>query len=187
MRLRGTLVTIAAFFAGICIVLNTGLSIRAQTEGANSAFKIGIVNLQEAMDHYKKREVEVAKLEQEFKELEGQLSKMADEFEAEKERYKEEKDSLTDAEREERQTKLDKAFLELETESRRIEAEFARRQNRLKQSLLRDLVAAIEQVGAEGNYHLVLEADPESRTGVMYYSPTMKITQRVVDRLNSGV
>ena len=47
-----------------------------------------------------------------------------------------------------------------------------------------DLVKAIEEVGAEGNYHLILEADPETRTGVMYHSPTLNMTQKVVDRLN---
>ncbi|HIJ65585.1 MAG TPA: OmpH family outer membrane protein [Candidatus Hydrogenedentes bacterium] len=186
MKSTAKLIVAGVLLLSFGLLVGTTVPTSAQTANASGAYKIGIVDLQKTLDNYAMREEEVKKLEAEFKPREDDLAVMAEEWETKKKAYEDEKEDLTDRQREERQDELAKAYLDLQDETRRLEADFERSKRRLKTRLLKDLVKAIEQVGAEGDYHLVLEADPESRTGVMYYSPTMNITQRVIDRLNEG-
>lgn len=158
----------------------------SQVQPPVGEFKVGIVDLQTVMDAYKKRQDEVAKLEQEFKVFQDKLDKMAEDLKQKKDQYEKDKDTLTEQEREASQTKMEADWLDLRSETQRIQADFEGRQLRLKKQLLKDMVAAIERIGIEENYHLILEADPESRTGVIFFSPTLTITQKVIDRLNSG-
>jgi hypothetical protein len=45
---------------------------------------------------------------------------------------------------------------------------------------------AVRLIGSEGNYHLILEADPDPRSGsaVLHFSATIDITPQVIVRLN---
>ena len=48
--------------------------------------------------------------------------------------------------------------------------------------------AAVGKVGAESGYHLILDGAPGANPGlsvILYYSPTIDMTQKVVDVLNA--
>ena len=147
-------------------------------------FKIGIVDLQRVIDNYKKRQPDVDALEKEFKDKQDTLQKMKTDYEAALEDFKNNHDSMTDEEQETTATKLTNQKIEFESQLESADAEFKLKMGKLKQSLIQDMVVAIQQIGSEENYHLILEADPESRTGVMYHATSLEITSKVIERLN---
>jgi len=185
MRMRTTsLVAVALLFAGYTLVNVCVTS--AQTNAADSAraYKIGIVEVQAVMDGYGKRKTEVGKLEQEAEKSNKEIEALQNSFQKELDQYKQDQANLSDTDRLERQEGLDRQKFALEMEIRQREASLERKKLSVKKMLLDDIVKAVSQVGSEENYHLILEADAETRTGVLFYSTTLNMTQKVIDRVN---
>jgi len=174
-------------FAGICaiglVVSNVCLTY-AQGQGAPTNYKIGIVDVQKVMDNYNKRTVEVQKLESEVNKKKTEIEKLRETFQNELKQFQEDRGTMTDDERAEREADLDNRALAVESAVRQAEASIDRQQRRLKAALIKDIVEAVNAVGAEENYHLILESDPEKRTGVLFYTTTIDMTSKVIDRLN---
>ena len=154
-------------------------------EAAGSSYKIGIIDVQQVMDEYQKQKDHVARLEKAVSTRHEELKAQAAKFQEQKKAYTDTRDSYSEEQRVEKEADLDKELLELESEIRKAEAEFERKRDALKKELLKDIVAAIEKLGQEENYHLILEADPESRTGVLYFATALNMTSKVIDRLNA--
>jgi len=153
-------------------------------QSGSGEYTIGIVELQQVMDAYNKRAVEVQKLEQEAKEYQDKFDKLQADFEETVDEFQKAKGTMSEEKRTDRELELDSRRRDIQSQVRQAEALLEGKQRRLKQSLLKDIVKAIETVGNRDNYHLILEADPESRTGVLFYSPTLNMTQKVIDELN---
>lgn len=169
---------LAAFtFVNVCTTF-------AQGTAAPGEYKIGIVDLQRALDGYKRNEAEVAKLQKEFESTQGELDKLKAALEAKGKAFEAEKDKLSEDDRAQRASELEQEAIAYDGELRQATAELNEKKASLKQSLLKDLVAVIQQIGTEEKYHLILEADPETRTGVMYHATSMDITSKVIERLN---
>lgn len=185
MNSRRMLLTVLAAFLCVLAIANTA-PLYAQRAGsdASRAYKIGIVDLQRVMDNYEKRAVEVEKLEKEAEQRNKDFEEVQTDFEKELEQFAKMKDEMDEDERSEREADLDMRALKIQTEVRQAQGLLESKRRRMKRSLLKDIVKAVEEIGADGNYHLILEADPESRTGVLYHSTTLNMTQKVIDRLN---
>lgn len=155
----------------------------AQSEAG--VYRVGIVDLQEVMDNYSKRQDEVSKLEEQVNARKAEITQMQESFEKKLEDYKAQRDGLTELQQETRESELDREALQLESEIRKTQTELERKQRRLKDELIQDIVDAVDEIGHAEDYHLILEADPEVRTGVLYYTKSIEITGKVIERLNS--
>ena len=180
----GLLLHGAALVAVTVGVLVVTTSSRNNAAAGAEEYKIRIVDLQSAVDGYQMQIDESAKIRAELEAFQNEFDHKLEAWQKEKESYDNTKDSLSQEALLAKQTELDDKRMDLQNDAKRKELELKRKQDLLKDTVLKDLLAAIESVGAETNCHLILEADPESRTGVMYFSPTLDITQQVIDRLN---
>lgn len=149
------------------------------------AYKIGVVDMQRVMDDYNKRKIEVGKLEKEAEELRAAFKDREEKISKAIEDFKDSSEPLNDELRTEREDELRNNMHKLESDARQADNDLKRKQRRLKDSLLKDIMRAVDEVAAAGNYHLIFEADPETRTGVLFYSTPLNMTQKVVDKLNS--
>jgi Skp family chaperone for outer membrane proteins len=70
---------------------------------------------------------------------------------------------------------------QLEGKQREIDAE----EQRLMKTVFAEVDQVVEKIANAEGYHLVFEGG-SGRGGVIYYSTTIDITQKVVDALNSG-
>jgi Skp family chaperone for outer membrane proteins len=183
MKIRIAPLLFSAFCAG-AMVFAVGYTTFAQ-DSDSRAYKIGIVNLQRIMDDYDKRADEVAKVETETKARMEELKALQEELKTAEDSYEAERDSLSADARDEREADIESRTLKLRSEVSLAQGEHEQKLLRLKKDLLQDILLAIETIGSEENYHLILESDPETRTGVVYHSSTMNMTQKVVDRLNT--
>jgi len=157
----------------------------AQSQGATaSMYKIGIVDVQKVMDNYNKRTVEVQKLEAEVNKKKEEIEKLRETFQNELKQFQEDRANMTEEERADREAELDNHALTVESAVRQAEASLDRQQRRLKAALVKDIVDAVNAIGTEENYHLILESDPEKRTGVLFYTTTIDMTSKIIERLN---
>lgn len=176
----------AGMFALGLIASNVCLTYAQGQSSAPAPYKIGIVDVQKVMDNYNKRAVEVQKLEGEVSKKKDEIEKLRATFEAELKQFQEDRTEMTPDERADREAELDSRALAVDSAIRQAEASLERQRRRLKAALITDIVDAVNKIGDQENYHLILEADPEKRTGVLYHTSTIDMTSKVIDRLNSG-
>jgi len=183
MKYRSVLPIVLCAVLSIFALSNVG-EIHAQG-ASSSVYKIGIVDLQRVMDSYDKRTTEVAKLEEEVEKRKDEIEQLKQSFETELKQFRESSSELSEDERTDREAELDRRAFALEGTVRQAETGLERKRRRLKNELLKDIVAAVTEIGDSENYHFILEASPESPTGVIYYTPTTEITPKVIEHLNS--
>ena len=147
-------------------------------------YKIGIVDLQKVVDGYKKQQSELDKLKAETDVVQEDLNQRKTKFEKEVEEFKKAKDGMSEDARADREAALHSQMLEIDGAFRQAEAELERKKRRLKETILKDITTAVDAIGAAENFHLILEADPETRTGVLYFATPLDITGKVSEYLN---
>lgn len=67
---------------------------------------------------------------------------------------------------------------------RRIESDHAREVQRLELRLRRDIQSAIDSIATEENYHLIFQRTNDETSDIVYASPTVNLTPKLIDRLN---
>jgi Skp family chaperone for outer membrane proteins len=183
IKLRTALVACAAVALAVYGAVQTGMN-PAQAAAGDGSYKIGIVNMQQVMDEYTKQQQGVKELEGEVKQRQATLDNLKQELEKVGDQYREDREKMTDQQRFQREEDIEVSALELQAAVKRAEIEVERRRVQLKNDLLKDILGAINGIAAEQGYHLVLEADPEFRSGVIYYATRVNMTHKVIERLN---
>jgi Skp family chaperone for outer membrane proteins len=153
-------------------------------EPVSAGYKIGVVNVKEVFDGYQKQKDLYANLEEVRQKLQADLTKMWDAITADQKRYTENEATMTKDERRDLLEKIDKARSEHQTELKLRQEDIDRREKRLGQDVMEDITKAVNEIGLKQNYHLILETGAAARSGVLYFSSTLNMTQRVVDKLN---
>ena len=171
-------------------VANAGAGQRA---GANSnpispgTYRIAVVNRKQVFDEYNKQKSEWTSLEKEREQKQAVVDRQSDAIEADKKKLAEDK-SLTQAQKEALALKIQEDTLDYQNAFQKLQNEINMRADKFFAAMMRDVDAAVQEIGSEGNYHLIFEADPNPRSGsaVLYFSATIDITSQVVEKLNSG-
>ncbi len=177
-------------FIGLAILaLVAGLTAgtaNAQEGDSGKSYKIGVVDMQLLLAEYDKRKTKYDDLQAEVDKLQVDIDEMSKNIEAAKKKYEESRDSMTEDERFDMRT-------EIEADHARYQAELASRQRqidtmeeRVLKEVIKDVQAAIEKLAEAGNYHLVLNGRGSPRGSVLYHSPTIDITSKVLAELNKG-
>lgn len=187
-QVKHSITIIAIVLTGVVAGLLTSGQI---TFAQDTAYRIGIVDVQAVMDKYEKRDSEVATLEAQAKKSQDSLDAMEEQFKKKRDDFRTLRESLTPEELESRKDELantaqelDRLLTELRAEYQKAEADLNSAKLRVKERLLSDILDAIEQVANSGNYHLVLESEKTGKTGVLYFAQPLDITQQVVSQVN---
>ncbi len=82
---------------------------------------------------------------------------------------------------------------EIKSELRNLNADFQRMQGELndKRTKLQfqtrqEVIKAIQQIGSDENYHLILEGDEGGRSTVIFFATSINITPKVIEKLNGA-
>ena len=173
-----------ALVTALGVVLGNAYTTYAQSTGEAQAYKIGIVDLQRAADSYTKLADQIAAWQQEADAKAGEIRTMRENLRREFETFAAERAELSEEERYDRETELDQHALRLDAQEREVRAGLDRKHRSIKSALLKDIVEAVEAIGQEEDYHLILEADPETRTGVLFHASAIDMTPKVIERMN---
>lgn len=166
-----------------------GLATSALAQNGNPAaptpaqYKIGVVDLKQVFDGFQKQKDLYQQLEQEKNQLQTEIDQLSSKITADKERYDANKATMSDEERIRLEERIEADFTDYQTKYKASQATISRKEERLLEDIMKDIRAGVQEVGAEGNYHLVIEGGgPPS--SLLYHSSTLNMTQRVIDHLN---
>ncbi len=171
----------------IAVVMITASAVGQNTDtgtSSGSAFKIGVVDQKAVFTKYDKQAALYSDLEKTKDGLQKELDELSETIEAAKTRYTEEGSSLTDDERKKLKEQIDSDFDNYKFKTNRSQKEIDMKEMDLVKELRQEIREAIETIGLKENYHLILEGDPESRSGVLYYQTRLNMTEKVVGFLN---
>lgn len=193
MRLHsGIQIGIAAWLVGCTLAAAAAVAdapvgkAPAASGSESKAYKIGVVNRKEVFDAYTKTKTEYETLQQEVDGRQKKVDALSTQIDDQKKEYDGKKDSMTETERDEFKAKVESDYRQYRGELDRMQRDIDSMELRVVKKLFGDIDRAIARVGAEGGYHLVLDGTPKDTPGsVIYYSPTLNMTQKVIDYINS--
>lgn len=176
--------SILAAFAALVLMCTPAL---AQD---SAAYKIGVVDLKQVFDNYKKQIDEYAKLRIERDTMQKPIDELSKAITADKDKYDKEKDKMGEDAKRALEEKIEAAVTRYKAEFERAQQDIDRKEKKLMRDLFEEIYMAIQEVGAQGDYHLIFESGDSSSVmpgrpgGLLYSSTTLNMTQKVIDHLN---
>jgi Skp family chaperone for outer membrane proteins len=162
------------------------LSGYADAQDISPQHKIGVVNLKKVFDDYDKQKEMYAQLKAAKDEAQEPINELSATIEADRKRYEENKDTMTNDEKRDLEELVESNYSLYKSEFQRAQNEIDRKEKKILEELFEDIQKAVEEVGARENYHLIFEGDNQGRpSGVLYFSTTLNMTQKVVEYLNT--
>lgn len=141
--------------------------------------KIGYVDLQRVLRDAQPAKAAQAKLESEFGKREKELADLAARLKAASERLDRDAPTLAESERSRRQRELVEQDREFQRKRREFQEDLTQRKNEELAQVLDRANRAVKQIFDQEKYDLIVQE-------VVFASPRVDITKRVIDALNNG-
>lgn len=159
-----------------------GMHVGAQRTAAE--YKIGVVDIDVVVQGYERRKAEVETMAASFDARQQAVQEEMRALEERRDALREQGEVGTSGERFELTLGLEDEFFALTQRLARLRADEGHANQRLQLVLRRDIQAAIDAVGSEGNYHLLFQRSNDGANDLIFVSPTVNVTSRLIDRLN---
>lgn len=170
--------------ATLLVGLAGSAAAQAAAEKSAGGYKIGVVDRKAVFDEYQKKINEWAALEKKKKGIEDQLNAKFDALKKDREAFQQAADSMTETQRSQKESELNKRLLDLQTEARLKQDEVTKDGERIIKAVTGEINAAIQKIGQDGGYHLILEADT-AISSVVYFAEPLNITGQVKQYLET--
>lgn len=169
------------------VILPTNICFAQDTDTAASkgAYKIGIVDRKKVFDNYNKQKEEYAKLQNDMKSMQAEIDALSKKVQDAKDRYEANKNTMPADQREALEQQIRADMVTYKSKYEQLQTEIDTRYAFLVRKIKEEIDEVVREVGAEENYHLILEGDPKSASGVLYYASAIDMTSKILDRLNS--
>ncbi|NUM56829.1 MAG: OmpH family outer membrane protein [Candidatus Hydrogenedentes bacterium] len=181
-------IAVALGAAVVCVGLAAAVSVprvSAQDEAAGkSAAKIAVINKKTVFDNYGQREAEWKALETDKENLQAEIDKLREQVNEGRKRLREDK-TLTEQQRQELTDKVAAENRDYEDRWRRAQGEIDDKSNKFFDKILGQIDAGVREVGNAEGYKIIIDSDPKAGTPVLYFDPSLDITKKVTDHLNS--
>lgn len=184
----------AALVVTIALVALSGAALAAEGQKpaqaqaapakADGQYKIGVVNRKEVFDSYNKQKQGLAALEEQKNKLQVDIDALSKSIEAKKDKYEKEKDKMSEDDRTKLKDEITREYGEYQAQFKLKQQDIDRQSQRFVREIMQDIDNAVTQIGNQQNYHLILEADPNSATSVIYFSTGLDVTSQVITLLN---
>jgi len=168
----------AIIFIAVLILASAAFAQQAAT-----AFKVAVVNSQQAFEQSAEGKRVAAQLQERDSKLKNDLQKMDDAIRALETRFNTQRLTLTQEAAMALQSDIDRKT----TERKRYEEDQTREIQQLSVNLIQrlrtEMVAIVEQIAKEKGYDLVLDL---AASGVVSWNPTIDVTTEVVRRYDTS-
>ena len=155
------------------------LSLAAFGQAQAQELKIGYVDSQRILRDSNPARAATQKLEQEFAKRDRELQEMAARLKSQAERFEKDSLVLSEADRSRRQRELAEMDRDLQRRQREFREDLNQRRNEELQSLLERAQRIVRQIAEQEKFDVVLQ-------DVVYVSPRVDITEKVLRALNNG-
>ncbi|MCL6416376.1 OmpH family outer membrane protein [Aestuariirhabdus sp. Z084] len=149
--------------------------------GVQAETKIAVVNYQMAMMESDAAKAYAKKAEERFGGQINELKKLEEEGKRLREKFQRDSAAMSESEKEALQMELQSKAQDFEYKSKQLQSQKNQADRAEIDALRPKLEKAIKAVVAEGGYDLVLE-----RSSLVFASPAIDITPKVIQQLNKG-
>ncbi|MCC6797996.1 MAG: OmpH family outer membrane protein [Candidatus Hydrogenedentes bacterium] len=153
--------------------------------GAAPKGKIAVINKKTVFDNYTKRKAEWDKLEAEKAALQKEIDALRVQVNESRSKLREGAETLTE---EQKRELVDKATADeraYEDKFRRSQGDIDDKSEKFFSVILDQISTGVREVGNAENFKIILDCDPKAGTPVLYFDPSLDITKKVTDHLNS--
>lgn len=173
---------VVTFFMAVVVAL--GLTVLpALVEAAGEVTKIGIFDLQKAINTSKKGQAAKAKLASKFEKMQKELKARETELERLQQELEKQSSALSLDAKFEKEKALKRKMRDFQDLYRDYTAEMQKDEMETTQPIVNDLIKIAKDVGKERGYTVILEVQ---KSGVVYAPGDLDVTEEIIRRLDSG-
>jgi outer membrane protein len=166
----------------IMVVLIGSAFLPAQPARANETLKIGILDLQKCLDQSEAGKKAKKLLQDKSERIKKDLSLKRDELKKNRDEFTKKASVLNADARRDKEKELIRKEEDFRDQVREKEEEMRKDEYNAMQPLLNDLFEVTTKLAKDENYTLVVEA----KSGVVYYSKSVDITDKIIKLFNEG-
>jgi outer membrane protein len=167
------------FIAGTSFIVQRNVS--AAPEGGG-AFKIGYVDLQDALQSVDAGKKAKAQLEKDMTAKRSDLEKQQQNLQKEAEQFEKKAAIMNDGAKSAKQAELQKKFSELQKAAAESQMELQKRERELTKPIIDELRSIVEGLGKAQHFNLVLE---KNEGAVLYAQNGIDLTKEVIESFNT--
>lgn len=177
--------TLTAMTVALLLLTGTFASRAAMAQEASGAqLRIAVVNLQEVIEQSDARKAKYADLEKLRATLQTDLDALAAKIEKAQKDFEASATKLGEDERIERKTQIETDITNWKAEMEKRQRQVDTEEKKIMKEVFDKVDATIKAIAEKENYHLVLRAGALPSGSVLYYSPTVDITSKVLGEIN---
>ena len=145
--------------------------------------KVAVVDLQRALNETKDGQKAKRKLKRLFKKRQQELDGAQNKLKKMKDEIERQKNVLGREALAKKLESYQKAFVDLQTTYVEYQRELAKKEGQLTSKILERMQGILRTIGQQENYTVIIEAN---EGGVVWAPSSIDLTQRVIDKYNSG-
>jgi outer membrane protein len=146
-----------------------------------SAIKVGVVDLEKALQGVKKGREAKARLEKKFKEKKDKFEKQKKDFETAQEEFKKKSVVLSEKAKGEQVMALQQKYAELQQSNQAAQVEMQQEELKETQPILKGLAEMMGDIGKEAGVEMVFE----SKAGLLFAADKIDLTDKLVSKYDS--
>jgi outer membrane protein len=165
------------------LALAVGIAMLPQIADAQNVVKIGVFDLQRAINKSKKGQAAKAALTKKLDPMEKDLKRRESELEKLQKELETQSSMLSPEAKRQKMETLNSKYREFQERVRKFREEVKKSEDASMTPLVNKIVETANKIGREGGYTIVLEGQ---RAGVIYAPDNLDITNEVIRRIDSG-
>lgn len=182
MIFKNVLRTAALVLAG---TLLSPVAATAQ-DTASGGYKIAVVDLQQVVAEYNKRELRYKELESQVKARQAPIDQLSETIEAKKKQYEDGRTTMSEDDRRDLKFEIEQKFVEYKAMLEKQQNEIDSMEATVLEEVFADIEKTLNKIATRDNYHLILNARGGPRGTVLYHSTQIDITSQVLADLNGS-
>ncbi len=158
----------------------------AKSADTGTSYRIAVVDVELVMREYNKRKQKYEELQKEVDAQQKDLDSLLNRIEEDRKKLESGKATMSDEEKLDLKMKIEQEAASYRAELEKRQKTIDSKEERIIRECLDDIQNAISVIATSDNYHLVFNAGKSLKSSLLFHSPTMDITSKVLTYLNSS-
>ncbi len=185
---KGRYFFVSLFVVGCILVPFKSIFAQDTPKSADTgtSYRIAVVDVELVMREYNKRKQKYEELQKEVDAQQKELDNLMSKIEEDRKKLESGKTTMSDEEKLDLKMKIEQEAATYRAELEKRQKTIDSKEERIIRECLDDIQNAINVIATSDNYHLVFNAGKSLKSSLLFHSPTMDITSKVLSYLNSN-
>jgi len=151
------------------------------TAAAAQDLKIGIVDMQQAMEQSKPGKKALSQLEEDFEKMKSDLNEEKSELEKMRQEIQKQSLVLSQEAKIDKETQYKNKVRDFQDMYKTYQQKMQLKEKKLRGPILEKMVQVIQDYGQDNGFTMIVE---KNKSGIVYNQEGIEITQKIIERLN---